>query len=108
MCVFSERVGLFKKKTPKTTHFRVHLNLRVRIFSTKIPKIINKKSKTLKRRIHSASFVPILKFLKQQIVTVPMLLFSCPQDGSRVSGMCGGYCGKCIPSSGHSLPITVE
>uniref|UniRef100_A0AAX7V026 GON domain-containing protein n=1 Tax=Astatotilapia calliptera TaxID=8154 RepID=A0AAX7V026_ASTCA len=30
------------------------------------------------------------------------------QDGSRVSGMCGGYCGKCIPSSGHSLPITVE
>uniref|UniRef100_A0A3Q0RHB0 ADAM metallopeptidase with thrombospondin type 1 motif 9 n=1 Tax=Amphilophus citrinellus TaxID=61819 RepID=A0A3Q0RHB0_AMPCI len=30
------------------------------------------------------------------------------QDGSRVSGMCGGYCGKCIPSSGHSLPVTVE
>lgn len=26
----------------------MHLNLRVRIFSTKIPKIINKKSKTLK------------------------------------------------------------
>uniref|UniRef100_A0A7N6B2E3 ADAM metallopeptidase with thrombospondin type 1 motif, 9 n=1 Tax=Anabas testudineus TaxID=64144 RepID=A0A7N6B2E3_ANATE len=30
------------------------------------------------------------------------------QDGSRVSGMCGGYCGKCIPSSGSTLPVTVE
>uniref|UniRef100_A0AAQ4QA41 ADAM metallopeptidase with thrombospondin type 1 motif, 9 n=1 Tax=Gasterosteus aculeatus aculeatus TaxID=481459 RepID=A0AAQ4QA41_GASAC len=30
------------------------------------------------------------------------------QDGSRVSGMCGGYCGKCAPSSGSSLPVTVE
>ncbi|XP_054472137.1 A disintegrin and metalloproteinase with thrombospondin motifs 9-like [Anoplopoma fimbria] len=30
------------------------------------------------------------------------------QDGSRVSGMCGGYCGKCTPSSGSSLPVTVE
>lgn len=98
---------VFKKENPKTRHFRVHLNLRFRIFSTKIPKIINKKSKTLKATEEN-SYVLILKFLKQQIVTVLMLLFSCPQDGSRVSGMCGGYCGKCIPSSGHSLPITVE
>uniref|UniRef100_A0AAQ5Y9S1 ADAM metallopeptidase with thrombospondin type 1 motif, 9 n=1 Tax=Amphiprion ocellaris TaxID=80972 RepID=A0AAQ5Y9S1_AMPOC len=30
------------------------------------------------------------------------------QDGSRVSGMCGGYCGKCTPSSGRSLPVMVE
>ncbi|XP_053298458.1 A disintegrin and metalloproteinase with thrombospondin motifs 9 [Pleuronectes platessa] len=30
------------------------------------------------------------------------------QDGSRVSGMCGGYCGKCTPSSGSSLPVTME
>ncbi|KAM4588255.1 A disintegrin and metalloproteinase with thrombospondin motifs 9 isoform 1-T1 [Odontesthes bonariensis] len=30
------------------------------------------------------------------------------EDGSRVSGMCGGYCGKCLPSSGRSLPVTVE
>ncbi|XP_034725712.1 A disintegrin and metalloproteinase with thrombospondin motifs 9-like [Etheostoma cragini] len=30
------------------------------------------------------------------------------QDGSKVSGMCGGYCGKCTPSSGSSLPVTVE
>ncbi|KAM6927810.1 A disintegrin and metalloproteinase with thrombospondin motifs 9-like [Xenentodon cancila] len=30
------------------------------------------------------------------------------QDGSRVSGMCGGYCGKCTPSADRSLPITVE
>ncbi|XP_068172035.1 A disintegrin and metalloproteinase with thrombospondin motifs 9-like [Antennarius striatus] len=30
------------------------------------------------------------------------------QDGSRVSGMCGGYCGKCAPSSGSSLAVTVE
>ncbi|XP_065811119.1 A disintegrin and metalloproteinase with thrombospondin motifs 9-like [Labrus bergylta] len=30
------------------------------------------------------------------------------QDGSRVSGMCGGYCGKCTPSSGSSLHVTVE
>ncbi|KAE8298082.1 A disintegrin and metalloproteinase with thrombospondin motifs 9 [Larimichthys crocea] len=30
------------------------------------------------------------------------------QGGSRVSGLCGGYCGKCTPSSGSSLPVTVE
>uniref|UniRef100_A0A8C4IAA9 ADAM metallopeptidase with thrombospondin type 1 motif, 9 n=1 Tax=Dicentrarchus labrax TaxID=13489 RepID=A0A8C4IAA9_DICLA len=30
------------------------------------------------------------------------------QGGSRVSGMCGGYCGKCTPSSGSSLPVSVE
>ncbi|XP_026161930.1 A disintegrin and metalloproteinase with thrombospondin motifs 9 [Mastacembelus armatus] len=30
------------------------------------------------------------------------------QDGSRVSGMCGGYCGKCTPSSGSSLHLTVD
>ncbi|KAM7423138.1 hypothetical protein PAMA_010928 [Pampus argenteus] len=30
------------------------------------------------------------------------------QDGSRVSGMCGGYCGKCTPASGSSLPVSVE
>lgn len=30
------------------------------------------------------------------------------QDGSRVSGICGGYCGKCTPSSGSSLPVSVE
>ncbi|XP_062300498.1 A disintegrin and metalloproteinase with thrombospondin motifs 9-like [Scomber scombrus] len=30
------------------------------------------------------------------------------QDGSRVSGMCGGYCGKCTPSSGSTLPVSVE
>uniref|UniRef100_A0A3P8V006 ADAM metallopeptidase with thrombospondin type 1 motif 9 n=1 Tax=Cynoglossus semilaevis TaxID=244447 RepID=A0A3P8V006_CYNSE len=29
------------------------------------------------------------------------------QDGSRVSGVCGGYCGKCTPSSGSSLAVTV-
>ncbi|KAL0978547.1 hypothetical protein UPYG_G00171970 [Umbra pygmaea] len=29
------------------------------------------------------------------------------QDGSRVTGMCGGYCGKCTPSSGSGLLITV-
>ncbi|XP_071191355.1 A disintegrin and metalloproteinase with thrombospondin motifs 9-like [Salvelinus alpinus] len=29
------------------------------------------------------------------------------QDGSRVTGMCGGYCGKCTPSSGSYLLITV-
>uniref|UniRef100_A0A3B3V505 ADAM metallopeptidase with thrombospondin type 1 motif 9 n=1 Tax=Poecilia latipinna TaxID=48699 RepID=A0A3B3V505_9TELE len=30
------------------------------------------------------------------------------QDGSRVTGFCGGYCGKCTPSSGDALPVTVE
>uniref|UniRef100_A0A3B5RBG7 ADAM metallopeptidase with thrombospondin type 1 motif, 9 n=1 Tax=Xiphophorus maculatus TaxID=8083 RepID=A0A3B5RBG7_XIPMA len=30
------------------------------------------------------------------------------QDGSRVTGICGGYCGKCTPSSGDALPVTVE
>ncbi|XP_029990964.1 A disintegrin and metalloproteinase with thrombospondin motifs 9 isoform X1 [Sphaeramia orbicularis] len=30
------------------------------------------------------------------------------QDGSRVSGICGGYCGKCSPSSGSNLPVTLE
>uniref|UniRef100_A0A3B4VJ60 ADAM metallopeptidase with thrombospondin type 1 motif 9 n=1 Tax=Seriola dumerili TaxID=41447 RepID=A0A3B4VJ60_SERDU len=30
------------------------------------------------------------------------------QDGSRVSGICGGYCGKCTPSSGSSLSVTLE
>ncbi|XP_034055101.1 A disintegrin and metalloproteinase with thrombospondin motifs 9-like [Gymnodraco acuticeps] len=30
------------------------------------------------------------------------------QDGSSVSGMCGGYCGKCTPSSVSNLPVTVE
>lgn len=29
------------------------------------------------------------------------------QDGSTVSGMCGGYCGKCTPSTGSTLPLTV-
>ncbi|KAM4613394.1 A disintegrin and metalloproteinase with thrombospondin motifs 9-like [Polymixia lowei] len=28
------------------------------------------------------------------------------RDGSRVTGMCGGYCGKCTPSSGSGLPVT--
>lgn len=32
----------------------------------------------------------------------------CPQGGSRVSGTCGGYCGKCAPSSDSILPVTVE
>lgn len=30
------------------------------------------------------------------------------QDGSRVSGVCGGYCGKCTPSSVSQLPVDVE
>uniref|UniRef100_A0A3B3BTR9 ADAM metallopeptidase with thrombospondin type 1 motif, 9 n=1 Tax=Oryzias melastigma TaxID=30732 RepID=A0A3B3BTR9_ORYME len=30
------------------------------------------------------------------------------QDGSRVSGTCGGYCGKCTPSSDGALPVTME
>uniref|UniRef100_H3D0N5 ADAM metallopeptidase with thrombospondin type 1 motif, 9 n=1 Tax=Tetraodon nigroviridis TaxID=99883 RepID=H3D0N5_TETNG len=30
------------------------------------------------------------------------------QGGSRVSGRCGGYCGKCAPSSDSTLPVTVE
>uniref|UniRef100_A0A3Q3FHS5 ADAM metallopeptidase with thrombospondin type 1 motif, 9 n=1 Tax=Kryptolebias marmoratus TaxID=37003 RepID=A0A3Q3FHS5_KRYMA len=30
------------------------------------------------------------------------------QDGSQVTGICGGYCGKCSPSSDSSLPLTVE
>lgn len=29
------------------------------------------------------------------------------QDGSRVSGVCGGYCGKCTPSGVSLLPVTV-
>ncbi|KAB5536845.1 hypothetical protein PHYPO_G00112000 [Pangasianodon hypophthalmus] len=29
------------------------------------------------------------------------------QDGSRVTGMCGGYCGKCTPSSSSGLLIQV-
>ncbi|XP_015240797.1 PREDICTED: A disintegrin and metalloproteinase with thrombospondin motifs 9 [Cyprinodon variegatus] len=30
------------------------------------------------------------------------------QDGSRVTGVCGGYCGNCTPSSGDTLSVTVE
>ncbi|KAF4093598.1 hypothetical protein AMELA_G00003770 [Ameiurus melas] len=30
------------------------------------------------------------------------------QDGSRVTGMCGGYCGKCTPSSSSGLLIQVS
>ncbi|XP_062325813.1 A disintegrin and metalloproteinase with thrombospondin motifs 9 [Osmerus eperlanus] len=30
------------------------------------------------------------------------------QDGSRLTGMCGGYCGKCTPSTGSGLFITVR
>uniref|UniRef100_A0A671LTY8 A disintegrin and metalloproteinase with thrombospondin motifs 9-like n=1 Tax=Sinocyclocheilus anshuiensis TaxID=1608454 RepID=A0A671LTY8_9TELE len=30
------------------------------------------------------------------------------QDGSRVSGICGGYCGKCTPSSSPGLPVEVS
>lgn len=30
------------------------------------------------------------------------------EDGSRVSGICGGYCGKCAPSSGSGLKIKVK
>ncbi|XP_033822134.1 A disintegrin and metalloproteinase with thrombospondin motifs 9-like [Periophthalmus magnuspinnatus] len=29
------------------------------------------------------------------------------QDGSRVSGICGGYCGKCTPSAVSHLPVAV-
>ncbi|XP_061542969.1 A disintegrin and metalloproteinase with thrombospondin motifs 9 isoform X3 [Phycodurus eques] len=29
------------------------------------------------------------------------------QDSSRVSGTCGGYCGKCTPSSASILPVSV-
>lgn len=32
----------------------------------------------------------------------------CPQGGSRVSGLCGGYCGKCTPSSDSRLPVAVH
>ncbi|KAG7478040.1 hypothetical protein MATL_G00076160 [Megalops atlanticus] len=30
------------------------------------------------------------------------------QDGSRVTGMCGGYCGKCTPSTGAGFQIKVK
>ncbi|XP_036386252.1 A disintegrin and metalloproteinase with thrombospondin motifs 9 [Megalops cyprinoides] len=30
------------------------------------------------------------------------------QDGSRVTGMCGGYCGKCTPSTGAGFRIKVK
>uniref|UniRef100_A0AAV2M8W4 GON domain-containing protein n=1 Tax=Knipowitschia caucasica TaxID=637954 RepID=A0AAV2M8W4_KNICA len=29
-------------------------------------------------------------------------------DGSRVSGVCGGYCGKCTPSAVSRLPVAVQ
>ncbi|ERE86040.1 A disintegrin and metalloproteinase with thrombospondin motif 20-like protein [Cricetulus griseus] len=29
----------------------------------------------------------------------------CPQDGTKVYGRCGGYCGKCIPHVATGLPI---
>ncbi|XP_056131168.1 A disintegrin and metalloproteinase with thrombospondin motifs 9-like isoform X2 [Lampris incognitus] len=29
------------------------------------------------------------------------------QDGSSITGICGGYCGKCTPSSGSGLPVTL-
>ncbi|ETE70213.1 A disintegrin and metalloproteinase with thrombospondin motifs 9, partial [Ophiophagus hannah] len=31
----------------------------------------------------------------------------CPQDGTKVIGKCGGYCGKCTPSSGTGLDVQV-
>ncbi|XP_072571069.1 A disintegrin and metalloproteinase with thrombospondin motifs 9 isoform X2 [Paramormyrops kingsleyae] len=32
----------------------------------------------------------------------------CPQDGSKVTGMCGGYCGKCTLFNGSGLHVKVK
>lgn len=53
-------------------------------------------------------FLACFSYIIKQLRKLYMYFFLYPQDGSRVSGICGGYCGKCTPSSSPGLLVEVS